>query len=170
MFPQAYFFTDPPSKILTPLGLRAPELILTGAVDKSLDVWSFGCLVFELVTGQPLFCVPGYDGANDDHLLQLTELLGPLPDHLFQHWRTSSFYFTPERKLYNNQVGGAPEGGEPLIVDERTMEEAFDQAGPEIDEEEAKKVKALIRRILQYDPAKRPTPAEILDDPWFCEE
>ena len=36
-------------------------------------------------------------------------------------------------------------------------------------EEEARKVKALIRWILQYDPAKRPSAAEILSNPWFCE-
>lgn len=49
------------------------------------------------------------------------------------------------------------------------MEELFDQAGPDLGEDEARRVKALIRRILQYDPAKRPSPAEILLDPWFCE-
>jgi hypothetical protein len=34
---------------------------------------------------------------------------------------------------------------------------------------EALKAKALIRRILKYDPAERPSAAEILRDPWFCE-
>ncbi|KAK1772822.1 serine protein kinase [Phialemonium atrogriseum] len=128
----AYFFTDPPTKPVTPLGLRAPELILTGAVDKTLDVWSFGCL-------------------------------------LFKHWKTSSLYFTPERKLFNFGLGGVAEGEEPLMLEQTSMEELFDQAGPELDEVEARKVKALIRRILQYDPAKRPSAAEILVDPWFCE-
>jgi non-specific serine/threonine protein kinase len=49
------------------------------------------------------------------------------------------------------------------------MEELFDMAGPVLDEEEDRKVKALIRWILQYDPAKRPSPAEILLDPWSSE-
>lgn len=55
------------------------------------------------------------------------------------------------------------------MVEQTSMEELFDQAGPDLNEEEAHKVKALIRWILQYDPAKRPSPAEILYDPWFCE-
>lgn len=55
------------------------------------------------------------------------------------------------------------------MLEQRSMEEALDQAGPDLNEEEARKVKALIRWILQYDPAKRPSPAEILQDPWFCE-
>lgn len=144
-------------------------MILTGAVDNTLDVWSFGCLVFELITGQPLFCIPGSEFEDDDHLLSLTARLGALPDKLFKHWKTSSLYFTPERKLFNCQLGGVAEGGEPLMVEQTSMEALFDQAGPDLDEEEARKVKALIRRILQYDPAKRPSPAEILFDPWFCE-
>jgi non-specific serine/threonine protein kinase len=55
------------------------------------------------------------------------------------------------------------------MVEQTSMEELFDQAGPDLNEEEAHKVKALIRKILQYDPAKRPSPAEILHDPWFSE-
>ncbi|KAM0425741.1 hypothetical protein ACHAPT_008989 [Fusarium lateritium] len=167
----AYFFTEPPKKPIIPTGLRAPELVLNGLVDKSLDIWSFGCLVFELITGQPLFCVPWSESEteqNDGHLLSLTACLGALPDELYKHW-TSSLYFTPDRKLFNCELGGVAEGGEPLMVEQLSMEELFDQAGPDLDEEEATQVKSLIRRILQYDPVKRPSPAEILQDPWFSE-
>ncbi|KXX72780.1 Serine/threonine-protein kinase SRPK [Madurella mycetomatis] len=124
---------------------------------------------FKLITGQPLFCIPGSEFEDDDHLLSLTAQLGVLPDDLFKHWKTSSLYFTPERKLFNCQLGGVTRGEEPLMVEQTSMEELFDQAGPELDEDEARKVKALIRWILQYDPAKRPSPAEILSNPWFCE-
>lgn len=55
------------------------------------------------------------------------------------------------------------------MVEQISMEESFDRTRPDLDEGEAHKVKALIRWILQYDPAKRPSPAEILSDPWFCE-
>ncbi|KAJ5696832.1 hypothetical protein N7536_007244 [Penicillium majusculum] len=165
----AYFFTDPPRKPVTSRGLRAPELILTGAVNDTLDVWSFGCILFELITGQPLFCVPYSEMEDDDHLLSLTTQLGALPDELFKNWRTSSLYFTPERKLFNCQLGGVPPGKEALMLEQESMEESFDRAGPDLGEEEARKVKALIRWILQYDPAKRPSAAEILSDPWFCE-
>ncbi|QPG98523.1 hypothetical protein C2857_007695 [Epichloe festucae Fl1] len=163
----AYFFTEPPPKPVVPLGLRAPELILTGDVGKSLDVWSFGCLVFELMTGQPLFCIPASGYEDDDHLLSLNARLGALPDGLFSHWETSSLYFTPERRLFNCQLGGVVEGGKPLMVPQTSMEELFDQAEPDLDEEDGRRAKELIRWILQYNPAKRPSPAEILLHPWF---
>ncbi|GAB1316173.1 hypothetical protein MFIFM68171_06383 [Madurella fahalii] len=136
----AYFFTEPPAKPITPLGLRAPELILTGAVGKAPDIWSWGCLVFELITGQPLFCIPGSEFEDDDHLLSLTERLGPLPDELFEQWKTSSRYFTPERKLFNSQLGGAIEGEEPLVLKPLSIEAAFDLASPDIDEDKVLEV------------------------------
>ncbi|KID84723.1 Protein kinase-like domain protein [Metarhizium guizhouense ARSEF 977] len=164
----AYFLANPPTKSITPLGLRPPELVLTGAINETLDIWSFGCLIFELITGQPLFCVPGSKFEDDNHLLSLTARLGALPDELFTHWKTSPLYFTG-RKLFNCQLGGVSKGGEPLMLEQTSMEDWFDQACPDLDEEEGRQVKALIRRILQYDPANRPSPAEILSDPWFRE-
>lgn len=59
------------------------------------------------------------------------------------------------------------EGGEPLVVEQTSMEELFDRAGPDLEGEEAHNVKALVRSILQYDPAERPSPTEILANPWF---
>ncbi|KAI2615149.1 serine protein kinase [Hypoxylon sp. NC1633] len=168
----AFFFTDPPKKPVTPLGLRPPELILTGEAHRTIDIWSFGCLTFQLITGLPLFCVP-YDSESDqddDHLLSLTASLGALPDKLYRKWKNSSLYFTPERKLFNCELGGVVEGAEPLMVEQLSMEELFDQAGPDLEEQEAHQVKTLIRWILQYDPAERPTPAEVLLHPWFAQD
>lgn len=165
----AFFLDNPPAKPVVPLGLRSPELVLTGKVDKTLDVWSFGCLVFELVTGQPLFCVTGPDHADDGHLLTLTERIGPLPDGLYQHRKTTGLYFTPERKLFNCELGGVPDGREPLMLVQQSMEEVFDETNPNISEEEALQVKNLLRWILDYDPAKRPSPADVLLHPWFTE-
>jgi non-specific serine/threonine protein kinase len=50
-----------------------------------------------------------------------------------------------------------------------SMEEAFDRTSPELTDEEANQVKALIRRTLQYDPSKRPSAEETLSDPWFTD-
>ncbi|KAI1357296.1 putative serine protein kinase [Xylaria arbuscula] len=169
----SYFFQEPPLKPIGPAGLRAPELVLLGTLNETVDIWSFGCLVFQLVTGRPLFTAPWYPSQHDqddDHLNDFSSILGPLPEELYKHWNRSSLYFTPDRRLYNCQLGGVPEGGEPLMLDQLSMEELFDQAEPDVPEAEAKAIKSLIRRILQYGPEKRPSAAEILQDPWFLED
>ena len=38
---------------------RAPEVILGIEYTCAIDMWSFGCIIFELFTGEPLF--PGED-------------------------------------------------------------------------------------------------------------
>ena len=52
---------------------RAPELIF-GATDytQSIDVWSVGCVIAELLLGQPLF--PGDSGV--DQLVEIIKVLG----------------------------------------------------------------------------------------------
>lgn len=124
--------------------------------------------MFELVTGQPLFCVPRSSEETDDYLLALHARLGVLPEDLFKHWKNSAQYFTADRKLYNCRLGGVSEGEEPLLIEDYSMEQMFDMASPEIGQAEAEQIKTLVRKILQYNPAKRPSAEEILMDPWFA--
>ncbi|KAL2885249.1 serine protein kinase [Ceratocystis lukuohia] len=167
----SYFFNKSPTKVITPLGLRPPEMILTGTVDKTADIWSFGCLLFEFITGESLFLLLDHNFEDNEYLLALTGRLGTLPDELFRHWKSSSLYYTPDKKLFNTLYGGVKEGEDPYIWDEISvsMEQAFDRTNPDLGEEEASQVKSLIRRILHYDPLQRPSPAEILSDPWFSQ-
>ncbi len=51
--------------------------------DTSADLWSFACMVFELITADFLFDPRKSQqqdyGKSDDHLAQMIELLGPIP-------------------------------------------------------------------------------------------
>lgn len=130
-----------------------------------------------MIAGRPIFYIwgpPKYDTSLDDeHLLEVIEKLGPLPEELFSHWKTSALYYTKDGKMYNWFIDGVTEGEDPVTPDPsefETMEEAFDKECPEMAEEEAQEVKKLIRWILQYDPAKRPSAEEILRHPWFAED
>jgi serine/threonine protein kinase len=52
---------------------RAPELIF-GATEytQAIDVWSVGCVIAELICGQPIF--PGDSGV--DQLVEIIKILG----------------------------------------------------------------------------------------------
>lgn len=75
---------------------RAPEIILKHKTwGSSADIWSIGCIIFELITGDYLF--DPHNGNNfdkdEDHMAQIVELLGefPTPDYLNNCDLTSTF-------------------------------------------------------------------------------
>jgi len=109
----AFFIDSPPKKLVTPAGLRCPETILGKGPTPSQDIWSFGCLVFEFITERPLFAVDttGYeDETDDDHFLQLFNLLGPLPREILSEWARSDVYFNLNGESIKSYIGELPEG------------------------------------------------------------
>lgn len=94
-----FWSDDPPETLVTPLGLRAPEIVLRGKITPAIDIWTFGCLVFELITGSPLlFVSPPWDedddvDADDEHLLGMHDVLGPLPSHVLSKWARTDIHF-----------------------------------------------------------------------------
>ena len=153
---------------VTPVGLRAPELVVKAPFDHSIDMWSFGCLVYEFLTGRPLFPVANVGGQNldscdDDHLLQMTDVLGPLPKHLISRWSRSSKYFNDNGELINTMINGPPG-----INRFGPLEKIFRQnKSDEISEEEEGLVLDLLRYVLRYEPKERPLADDILKHPWF---
>ncbi|KAG0178425.1 regulator of ime2 [Apophysomyces sp. BC1021] len=120
---------------------RAPELIF-GATSyrTSIDIWSAGCVMGELLIGQPLF--PGESGV--DQLVEIIKVLGAPTkeqiDTMNPHYTDHKF---PQVKAYPFSK----------IFRSRTPPEAVD----------------LISRILQYEPQFRLTASEALVHPFFDE-
>ena len=218
----AFPLSDPPVLTITPLALRAPELIFNESFDASIDVWAVGCLIYEFLTGMPLFSVncmgdDDKDDADDGHLMDLNDILEPLPDAWLKKWPRADKWFGPDRERLDPQgaetgnyvenvgshnpsqwiageedIGGESEMGdfegrdstfadefegefledpfkqEPFVIG--PLETLFEKYKPkDMDSDEAKVVTDLIRQILQYEPAKRPTAAQLLEHPWFNE-
>ncbi|ODV69203.1 kinase-like protein [Hyphopichia burtonii NRRL Y-1933] len=81
---------------------RSPEILLKyKSWGASTDLWSIGCLLFELITGDYLF--DPHDGINfdkdEDHLAQIIELLGEFPSiNYLKDCKLSSKYFNINSK------------------------------------------------------------------------
>ncbi|KAL5109416.1 Dual specificity tyrosine-phosphorylation-regulated kinase 2 [Taenia crassiceps] len=69
---------------------RAPEVILGCKYNSSIDIWSFGCILAELLTGSPLF--PGED--EGDQLACILEVLGMPPEKLLDQSRRMKHFFS----------------------------------------------------------------------------
>ncbi|KAF7441912.1 SPS1, serine threonine protein kinase [Pyrenophora tritici-repentis] len=166
----SFWAADTQARTVTPIGLRAPELILGQKFGRGVDIWAIGCLMFELLTSRSLFSVmlsgpdsEAQEDADDDHLLQLNDRISPLPDDTMKAWPGSSDWYGPNREPLNPYGDEAP-------VKYSSLEEHFNQyKNPEITNEEAADFLSIMRQILVYDPNMRRSAEELLKHPWFVD-
>lgn len=149
----------------TPRSLRAPERLFDSPLDQSVDIWSFGCLVYELLTGYALFLV--MPGEHDDgHILRIIDQLGPLPERLFSKWGRSHKYYRPNGEHFNSSIDGRRIE---LFNNDSYATSFHKRKAPEIDDNEEASVIDMLTQILRYEQGKRPSAKELLSHTWFAD-
>ncbi|KAI8469573.1 MAG: kinase-like domain-containing protein [Monoraphidium minutum] len=133
---------------------RSPEVILGLPYGCSIDVWSLGCIMAELLTGYPLF--PGEDEA--EQLACIMEVMGPPPPRLRDAGTRRAVFF---------EAGGAPilkpnSHGKVRTPSSKTLAGVLRCADAGFLD--------LMERCLRWDPSERITPEQALQHPWFAEE
>ncbi|KAK7041529.1 serine/threonine protein kinase, CMGC [Paramarasmius palmivorus] len=132
---------------------RCPEVILGAKWGTSADIWSLCCLLFELLTGGDYLFDPASGtkySKDDDHLAQIIELCGPLPRAVVQGGRWSGEFFTRRGELRRmNKLRYWPLGA---VLSEKYM----------MPKEEADKLAGFLGGMLELNPEKRPSAAEML--------
>ena len=138
---------------------RCPEVMLGLHWDCPSDIWSMGCMLFELLTGDYLFSPRETERFSkvDDHFALFMELLGPIPKDMIDASSVRSKYFTSDyelKRIPNKRL--APRQLEKVLNEKYKM-----------DMEQAVIVSDLIKSMLVYDENKRATAAQCLKHPWF---
>uniref|UniRef100_A0A3Q4IH93 dual-specificity kinase n=1 Tax=Neolamprologus brichardi TaxID=32507 RepID=A0A3Q4IH93_NEOBR len=68
---------------------RSPEVLLGMPYDLAIDMWSLGCILVEMHTGEPLF-----SGSNEvDQMNKIVEVLGVPPSHMLDAAPKARKYF-----------------------------------------------------------------------------
>ena len=68
---------------------RAPEIIYNIPFNEKIDVWSVGCIIFELLEDKPLF----YSKKENDHLIHIHNVIGlPSKEFIDSSYKIKKFY------------------------------------------------------------------------------
>ncbi|TVY58857.1 Serine/threonine-protein kinase SRPK [Lachnellula cervina] len=142
---------------------RCPEVMLHLPWSYSADIWNVGAMIWDIFEGKHLFS--GHDPKRDRyttraHLTELISIIGPPPLELIKRGERSAEWFDGDGKWIQ------PDKNEPerlpLLPSSslEAMEENLDGNNKEL-------FLNFIRSMLRWEPEKRKTARELLDDPWL---
>ncbi|KAA3676116.1 dual specificity tyrosine-phosphorylation-regulated kinase 1 [Paragonimus westermani] len=146
---------------------RSPDVLLGLDYTMSIDMWSLGCILVELHTGEPLFA-----GQNEvGQMMKIIEVLGMPPRGLLEKSRRWHVFF--ERTIDRNyipKVACQPPGSRRLsdILGVNTGGPRGRRAQePGHSPEDYKIFMEFVLRMLAFDPDRRIRPTNALIHPFF---
>ncbi|XP_026408579.1 serine/threonine-protein kinase AFC3-like isoform X1 [Papaver somniferum] len=142
---------------------RAPEVILGLGWSFPCDLWSIGCILVELCSGNALF----QTHENLEHLAMMERVLGPLPEHMTRKAdRGAEKYFrTSRRGTRLNWPEGAVSRESIRAV--KKLDQLKDIVSQYVDSSWKSVFTDLLHRLLEFNPAERLTARQALDHPFF---
>ncbi|XP_051116714.1 serine/threonine-protein kinase AFC2-like isoform X3 [Andrographis paniculata] len=137
---------------------RAPEVILGLGWSYPCDIWSVGCILVELCSGDALFQT--HD--NLEHLAMMERVLGPLPQHVLKKADRHAEKYVTRGRLDWPYGATSRESLRSVLKLPRLqnviMQHVDHSAGDLIH---------LLQGLLKYDPAERLSAQEALRHPFF---
>ncbi|KAH1067374.1 hypothetical protein J1N35_032361 [Gossypium stocksii] len=147
------------SSIVSTRHYRAPEIILGLGWSYPCDLWSVGCILIELCTGEALF----QTHENLEHLAMMERVLGPLPEHMIRRAnRGAEKYFRRGSRL--NWPEGAVSRESIRAV--RKLDRLKNMVSRYV-ESSRYSLADLLEGLLKYDPSERLTACQALNHPFF---
>ncbi|XP_039013113.1 serine/threonine-protein kinase AFC2-like isoform X2 [Hibiscus syriacus] len=140
---------------------RAPEVILGLGWSYPCDVWSVGCILVELCTGEALF----QTHENLEHLAMMERVLGSLPQHMLKRVDHHSEKYVRRGRLDWPDGATSRESIKAVLklprLQNLVMQHVDYSAGDLIH---------LLQGLLRYDPKDRLTAREALRHPFFSRD
>lgn len=149
---------NPPSEIPgIPRSFLAPELCFGYLESQASDVWSLGCVIFELHSSRILF--PLIFDQLDLLIGTIVDTLGNLPDQ----WE-GQFINQADRRL---EPGQKDFWYDPSFTPGRALEQQIKDKCPQISEEQRDVLLRLLRGMLWIDPVHRLSTADMVSHPYL---
>ncbi|RVX04317.1 Serine/threonine-protein kinase AFC2 [Vitis vinifera] len=149
------------SYIVSTRHYRAPEVILGLGWSYPCDMWSVGCILVELCSGEALF----QTHENLEHLAMMERVLGPIPPHMLKRVDRHAEKYVRKGRLDWPEGAISRESIKAVMKLPRlpnlVMQHVDHSAGDLID---------LLQGLLRYDPSNRLTPQDALRHPFFTRD
>ncbi|KAF1971302.1 kinase-like protein [Bimuria novae-zelandiae CBS 107.79] len=152
---------DMPKYLVRPASYLADSSLLShpikiidfGELDYRVDLWSMGCMLVELVVGQPPF-----DSFMITPIVLVRQILEQASDGLPERWQQKW-----------REMGSTSPGEMSGYTLQGWLEEMYfdEERNEDLSREDISKVGELVRRMLRFEPSNRASASEILRDPWF---
>ncbi|KAJ6254826.1 protein kinase superfamily protein [Anaeramoeba flamelloides] len=125
---------------------RSPEVVMGKRYNEKVDIWSIGCIIFELLTGDILFYPEKTKNhsENEIHLSLMVKRLGEIPSYLLQKSK-----FSLKKNLQQYSL-------EKLLFNKYSFSK-----------KDAHQIGSFLRCLLHYDSSKRFSANECLNHPWL---
>ncbi|KAL6281022.1 hypothetical protein ACE6H2_017903 [Prunus campanulata] len=140
---------------------RAPEVILGMGWTYPCDVWSIGCILVELCTGEALF----QTHENLEHLAMMERVLGPLPQHMLKRADRHAEKYVRRGRLDWPEGAASRESIRAVQklprLQNLVMQHVDHSAGDLIH---------LLQGLLRYDPSDRLSAREALRHSFFTKD
>lgn len=141
---------------------RPPENFLNSGFSFSADIWSLGCIIFELYTGDTLFSIEYTDDCAERDRLYITEMikiLGEIPKSLIKNAEFKENLFDDSGNILDADTTVIE--NTPLInilIEEYELEESI-----------ALKLVDFLKKIFNYCPKKRADARDLLNSKWLSD-
>ncbi|XP_019433599.1 PREDICTED: dual specificity tyrosine-phosphorylation-regulated kinase 2-like isoform X2 [Lupinus angustifolius] len=132
---------------------RAPEVMLGLQYDEKIDIWSLGCILAELCSGEVLF-------PNDPIVMILARMigiLGPIDLEMLVKGQETHKYFTEEYDIYH--VNEETNQLEYIIPESTSLEQHLHVTDTMFVD--------FVKYLLNINPKRRPTATQALKHPWI---
>ncbi|XP_063949118.1 serine/threonine-protein kinase AFC2 isoform X3 [Daucus carota subsp. sativus] len=137
---------------------RAPEVILGLGWSFPCDIWSVGCILVELCSGEALF----QTHENLEHLAMMERVLGPMPQHMLKRVDRHGEKYVRKSRL-DWPDGAASRDSIKAVLKlprlQNLIMQHVDHSGGDFIH--------LLQGLLRYDPSERLTAREALRHPFF---
>lgn len=158
-FGTAILINDNPGEEIQSRHYRAPEVVLACGYNEKCDIWSVGCLVYELLTGKLLFDPSKTSHISRDkfHIINMYEFLGKIPDNLIKSSTKRDIFFRS-----NGMIRSVPKiHYKPIKM---LLKKNLKQ---NISDDELNKLFSFVKQTLEYEPKKRLSASNCLSHPWL---